>query len=101
MSHMVKATKSVKQGETCTEGLLYAVFTVFLFSTFALIFELLLPGNEFTLGDKTFYISREFYQANRYWFNAFAAMIGLVIATLIIRWHKRTVRKRISQARGK
>jgi hypothetical protein len=95
------ALKRTTQGQSCTEGILYFVMTALLISAFILIFELLIPGNEFYLpGVGTFYVSYDFYRTNAYYFNTFASMIGLLIAGMVIRIHKRSVQKRIIKYAG-
>lgn len=90
------AVKKTKQGQSCTEGLMYFVMTALLISAFILIFEIVIPGREFYLpGAGTFFISYDFYRINAYYFNTFASMLGLVIAMILIRLHKRSVQKRI------
>jgi len=90
------AVNKTKQGQSCTEGLMYLVLTALLISAFVLIFEIVIPGRAINipgLGD--FFISHEFYMINAYYFNTFASMLGLVVAAIVIRFHKRSVEKRV------
>ena len=90
------AVKKTKQGQSCTEGLMYFVMTALLISAFILIFEIVIPGREFFIpGAGTFFISYDFYRINAYYFNTFASMLGLMLAMIIIGFHKRSVEKRI------
>lgn len=90
------AVKRTEKGQSCTEGILYFVATAMLISVFVLIFGLLIPGTEFYLpGGITFYVSYEFYKANEYWFNTIASMLGLLVSTIVIFAHKKSVEKRI------
>ena len=89
------AVKKTKQGQSCTEGLMYFVLTALLISAFILIFEIVIPGREFHLAGETFFISYDFYRVNSYYFNTFASMLGLLMAMIIIGLHKRSVQKRI------
>jgi hypothetical protein len=84
------------QGQSCTEGIMYFTMTALLIAAFILIFEIVIPGREFIIpGAGTFFISYDFYRVNSYYFNTFAAMIGLGISWIIIRFHKRSVEKRV------
>jgi hypothetical protein len=89
------AAKKTTKGQSCTEGILYFVATAMLISVFVLLFGLFIPGTEFALLGNTFYVSYEFYKANEYWFNTIASMLGLLVATMVIYIHKRSVEKRI------
>lgn len=96
MVGITDARKQLKYGQSRTEGCLYFMMTALIIGVMAFLFEMLLPGQEFTFGDFTFYISREFYLSNILWFMTFASMIGLFLSTIIIHIHRRTVKKRIA-----
>jgi hypothetical protein len=89
------AAKKTAKGQSCTEGILYFVATAMLISVFVLIFGLFIPGTEFNVLDRTFYVSYEFYKANEYWFNTIASLLGLAVSSAVIFIHKRSVEKRI------
>ena len=90
------AAKKSKQGQSCTEGMLYFMLTALLIAAFIMLFEIVIPGNELSIpGVGDFYISYEFYRTNAYYFNTFASMLGLLIAAMMIRLHKRSVNTRI------
>ena len=96
------ALGKTRQGQSCTEGILYFVMTALLISAFILIFEIAIPGHEFNIpGSGKFFISYDFYRVNAYYFNVFASLLALLVASVIIRFHKRSVEKRILRyARG-
>lgn len=95
-SKFTSTVKRTGQGQSCTEGLMYFVLTALLISAFILVFEIAIPGREFLIpGVGTFFISYDFYRVNSYYFNTFAAMLGLLISAVIIRFHKRSVEKRV------
>jgi len=89
------AVKKTGKGQSCTEGILYFVATAMLISVFVLAFGLFIPGTEFNLLDRSFYVSYEFYKANEYWFNTIASLFGLAVSSMVIFIHKRSVEKRI------
>jgi len=90
------AARKTRQGQSCTEGFMYFIMTALLIAAFIMLFEILIPGNEFYIpGVGTYFVSFEFYRMNAYYFNTFASMIGLLIAAMVIRFHKRSVNKRI------
>lgn len=89
------AAKRTKQGQACTEGIMYFMMSALLIAAWILIFGMVFPGNEFMIpGVGSFYISQEFYIANIYWFNTFASMIGLGISGVFIRLHQMSLNKR-------
>ena len=91
-----KAARVSKEGQTCTENILYFIMTAFTCSMFVFIFRLVFPEHTFFvpwLGDV--YISRELYDAYVTWFNTVAIVIGLLISTILIFFHKRSVNMRI------
>jgi len=94
------AAGRAKQGQACTEGIMYFVMSALMIAAWILIFGLVFPGNEFMIpGVGSFYISQEFYIANVYWFNTFASMIGLGISGIFIRIHRRSLNKRLKVAK--
>ena len=94
------AAKRTKQGQACTDGIMYFVMSALMIAAWVLIFGMVFPGNEFVIpGLGPFYISQEFYLANVYWFNTFASMIGLGLSGLFIRIHRRSLNNRIKIAK--
>jgi hypothetical protein len=91
------AVMSAKSGSSCTESCLYFMFTAIMIAVFLIMFELVIPGYEIEFFGKTLYISTDFYNANKFWFNTFASMLGMAISLMVISWHKHTVKKRIAQ----
>ena len=98
MSGIGNAVKNVKYGQTRTEGCLYFMMTALLIGVIAVVLEMVLPGQEFTLGEYTFFISHDFYLRNMMWFITFSSMLGMGISFIVIHWHRRSVNKRLSTA---
>jgi hypothetical protein len=96
MPGFTDAAKKAKKGQSCTEGLLYFLATSMMISALILLFDFFIPGTEFVLpGGGTWYISHEFYRANVFTFNTIAIMLGLLISSAVIWFHKRSVQNRI------
>lgn len=98
MVGIVDATKQLKYGKTRTEALLYFLSTALIISAVILVVDVFLPGTEFLISGRTFYISHDFYEANKFGFLIFGTMIGSLLSSIVIHWHRRSVKKRLAVA---
>lgn len=95
MVGMASAVKQLKLGKTRTEALLYFLSGALIIAAVILIIDVFLPGTEFLIGGRTFYISHDFYRANFFGFLMFGTMLGSFLSSIVIHLHRRSVKKRL------